>query len=322
LSAASPRPVVRAARLLGGFLGLFFLSSLAVSLLHGRTGGRLGLGSKPTVAVVPLEGEIVRSDDFVETLRELREDEGVAAVVLRVNSPGGGVAPSQEMFTAVRELAQAKPVVASLGSIAASGGYYVASAADEILASPGTLTGSIGVIMSLTNVSGLLGKLGVEADVLKAGSRKDMGSPFRALSAEDRKLFQEMLDQVHGQFIEAVAAGRKMDVAAMRKIADGRVYTGQQAKENGLVDRLGGLQEAVQVAATRAGIEGEPEVETRRPSRRPWWLRAVAGQEAEAPVEPALAALLGSLARAASGDPAGEGALLWRAPLATDGLRW
>ncbi|MFM7140921.1 MAG: signal peptide peptidase SppA [Alphaproteobacteria bacterium] len=317
----SSSPVARVARLLGAFLGLFFLSSLAVGLLHGHTGGRLGLGTKSVVAVVPVEGGIVRSDDFVETLRDLRDDAGVSAVVLRVNSPGGGVAPSQEMYSAVRDLAGTKPVVASLGSVAASGGYYVASAADEIVASPGSLTGSIGVIMSLTNVSGLLDKLGVEADVLKAGSRKDMGSPFRALTPEDRKLFQEMLDQVHGQFIEAVAAGRKMDVAAMRKLADGRVFTGQQAKELGLVDRLGSLQDAVRTAAARAGVEGEPEVETRRPSRRPWWLRAAVGDEAEAPVEP-LAALLGRVAGAARG-ARGEGReLLWRAPLATDGLRW
>jgi len=322
VSAQARTPVGRAVRLLGGFLGLFFLSSLAVALLHGRTGGRFGLGSGPVVAVVPVEGEIVRSDDFVETMRDLRDEEGVAAVVLRVDSPGGGVAPSQEMYAAVRDLAAKKPVVASLGSVAASGGYYVASATDEIVASPGSLTGSIGVILSLTNVSGLLEKIGVQPDVLKAGSRKDMGSPFRALSPEDRKVFQEMLDQVHGQFIEAVAAGRKMDVAAMRKLADGRVYTGQQAKELGLVDRLGGLQEAVRAAAARAGVEGEPEMEMRRPSRRPWWLRAVVGQEAEAPVEPPLAALLGRLAQGVGRGGDARGGLLWRAPLATDGLRW
>jgi len=322
VSAPVAGPVARAARLLGGFLGLFFLSSLAVSLLHGRTGGRLGLGSDRVVAVVPVEGEIARSDDFVETLQDLRDDGGVAAVVLRVNSPGGGVAPSQEMYGAIRDLAATKPVVASLGSVAASGGYYVAAAADEIVASPGTLTGSIGVIMSLTNVSGLLEKLGVQADVLKAGARKDMGSPFRALSTEDRKLFQQMLDQVHGQFIEAVAAGRKMDVETMRKLADGRVYTGQQAKELGLVDRLGGLQDAVRIAAGRAGVEGEPTVETRRPSRRPWWLRAVVGQESETPIEPSLAGLLGRLARSGGDAGTGAGDLLWLAPLATDGLRW
>ena len=310
MNAAPNHFLRRLGAVLGGFLGLFLLSSLAVALLHGRHGGRLGLSGEGIVAVVPLEGEIVRCDDFVDTLRELGNDAGVSAVVVRIDSPGGGVAPSQEMYAAVRDLAAKKPVVASLGSIAASGGYYVASATDEIVASPGSLTGSIGVILSLTNVSGLLEKLGVQADVLKAGARKDMGSPFRALAPEDRAIFQQMLDQVHGQFIEAVAAGRKMDVE----------YTGQQAKELGLVDRLGGLQDAVHVAATRAGLTGEPNVETRRPSHRPWWLRAVVGQEADAALDSGLGALLRSVGALKDGAGPGFG-MLWRMPLVTEGLR-
>jgi len=320
MNAAPNHLLRRLGAVLGGFLGLFLLSSLAVALLHGRHGGRLGLSGEGIIAVVPLEGEIVRCDDFVDTLRELGNDADVSAVVVRIDSPGGGVAPSQEMYAAVRDLAAKKPVVASLGSIAASGGYYVASATDEIVASPGSLTGSIGVILSLTNVSGLLEKLGVQADVLKAGARKDMGSPFRALAPEDRAIFQQMLDQVHGQFIEAVAAGRKMDVEQMRKLADGRVYTGQQAKELGLVDRLGGLQDAVHVAATRAGLTGEPNVETRRPSHRPWWLRAVVGQEADAALDSGLGALLRSVGALKDGAGPGFG-MLWRMPLVTEGLR-
>lgn len=309
--------------MLAAFVALFALSSLAVAFLHGRgvVGGVLGIAGGARVAVVPIEGEIRRSDDFVETVADLEKDDGVAAVVVRIDSPGGAVAPSQEMFDAVRHLAGVKPVVASLGSVAASGGYYVAAASDAIVASPGTLTGSIGVVMSLTNVTGLLAKLGVETDILKAGARKDMGSPFRPLTAEDRALFQQILDEVHTQFIDAVARGRRMDPAALRKLADGRVFTGQQAKAAGLVDELGGLDEAVRLAAARAGLTGDPEVERVEPWRRPWWLRAVSSGEAASPAGEALAAL----ARAAAGGPAGgipADGLLWRMPLASDGVRW
>jgi protease-4 len=320
----SARPVRRAFGFLGGFLLLFFLAAVAVSLLHDRSGGRLLLTSEPSVALVPLEGEILASDDFVETLDDLADQPAIAAVVVRVNSPGGAVAPSQEMYSAIRRLAEKKPVVASLGSVAASGGYYVASAADVVVASPGTLTGSIGVIMSLANVTGLLEKLGVQTNVLKAGEYKDMGSPFRPMSEEDRAAFQQMLDQVHTQFIDAVAAGRKMDAAAARRVANGRIYTGQQAKDLGLVDELGGLEEAVRIAASRSGISGEPNVERVSPRRRPWWLRALLADEVSAPVRPAGAAgLVEWLADAADRTVTGEQApLLWRMPAVSDGLRW
>ena len=317
-------PIRRAAGFLLGFFALFFLAAFAVSMMHERSAGRMSFGGERSVALVPLEGEISRSDDFVETLQDLAERPGIGAVVVRINSPGGAVAPSQEMYTAIRRLAGTKPVVASLGSVAASGGYYVASAADVIVASPGTLTGSIGVIMSLMNVEGLLGKLGVMPEVLKAGANKDMGSPFRALTPEDRAVFQTMLDQVHTQFIDAVAAGRKMDPAEARKLADGRIYSGQQAKDLGLVDELGGLEEAVRIAGERAGIPGEPNVERVSPSRRPWWLRAVLSDEVSAPGGAGgLIGLLVALSKDADRGAAGEGAtLLWRMPVVTDGIRW
>ncbi|HZR83105.1 MAG TPA: signal peptide peptidase SppA [Candidatus Binatia bacterium] len=316
-------PLRRALGFLVGFLVLFFLAALAVSLTHDHS-GRLSLGSDHSVALVPLEGEIRSSDDFVETLDDLADRGSIAAVVVRINSPGGAVAPSQEMYAAVRRLREKKPVVASLGSVAASGGYYVASAADVVVANPGTLTGSIGVILSLANVTGLLEKIGVQAEVLKAGSYKDMGSPFRPMTDEDRAAFQEMLDQVHTQFIDAVATGRKMDPADARRIANGRVYTGQQAKDLGLVDELGGVEEAVRIAASRSGITGEPTVERISPTRRPWWLRMLMSDRVAIPAETSLPlGIFEWLAKAADRSVTGDQApVLWRMPIATDGIRW
>jgi protease-4 len=317
------RAARRAFGFLGGFLLLFFLAALAVSLLQDRSPGRLLLTSDRLVALIPLEGEIAGSDEFVEALDELARRPSIAAVVVRINSPGGAVAPSQEMYAAVRRLAEAKPVVASLGSVAASGGYYVASAADVIVASPGTLTGSIGVILSLANVGGLLEKVGVQAEVLKAGEYKDMGSPFREMTAGDRAAFQEMLDQVHTQFIDAVAAGRKMDAAQARRVANGRIYTGQQAKELGLVDELGGLDDALRIAASRSGITGEPSVERISPTRRPWWLRALLSERAPAGGGAGVHGVVEWLARAADRSVTGEQALLlWRMPAVSEGIRW
>jgi protease-4 len=318
------QPVRRAFGFLGGFLALFFVLAFAMALLRAGKGGPGLLPGENVVAVVPLEGEIERSDDFVETLGDLEEDDRVGAVVVRINSPGGAVAPSQEMYDAVRRLSATKPVVASLGSVAASGGYYVASAADLVVASPGTLTGSIGVIMSLTNVRGLMDKLGVEATIVTAGKWKDTGSPFRAVTSEERAMLQKMADQVHTQFIDAVAAGRKLDPARAREIGNGRIYTGEEAKQIGLVDELGGLEAAVRTAGTRAGIVGKPVVENRSPQRGPWWWRALSENASSAAPPGSVLAFLESVARMA-----GEGSidgevpqLLWRLPLLTEGFRW
>ena len=184
--ARARQPGSRALRFLLVFcLGLVVLA-FATSLWVERSPSGLLAGGEKRIALVDLRGEITASERFVEMLGDLDEDDGVRAVVVRVDSPGGAVAPSQEMYAAVRKLRERKPVIASLGSVAASGGYYVASAADAVVANPGTLTGSIGVIVQLANVEGLLDKIGIEADIVTAGSQKDMGSPFRALSAEDR----------------------------------------------------------------------------------------------------------------------------------------
>jgi protease-4 len=213
------------------------------------------------VAVVEVEGIIVNGDDLVRDLKDHADNPAVRAVVLRINSPGGVVGPTQEIFSAVQRVRRAgKPVVASLGAVAASGGYYIAAAADQIYANPGTLTGSIGVVMQLANLEGLLKKVGVDYVVVKSGAYKDIGNIARTMSPEERRILQALLDDVHGQFVRAVAEGRKLDRDAVLRFADGRVYSGQQAQALRMVDELGGLEDAVDAAAKLGGMPDKPRV--------------------------------------------------------------
>jgi protease-4 len=184
----------------------------------------------------------------------------VKAIILRIDSPGGGVGPSQEIHREVSKAKKKKKVVASMGSVAASGGYYIACASDAIIANPGTITGSIGVVMQFSNFEELLKKIGVKGVVLKSGEHKDIGSPLREMTPEEKKIMQGVLDDVHRQFIQAVAEGRNLDRAKVVQIADGRIFTGQQAKELGLVDQVGNLQDAIDFVAQEAKIEGKPNV--------------------------------------------------------------
>jgi len=225
-----------------------------------------------TVAVVDVRGVISDAADTVDALDHLRQQDATIGVVLRIDSPGGAVAPSQEIYDAVWRLRARKPVVASLGNVAASGGYYVASAADVVVADPGTLTGSIGAIMEVQNVATLAEKVGVSQTVVKSGRFKDVGQPLRAVTDEERVLLQRMVDDVLGQFIDAVARGRGMEAGRVRALADGRLYSGAQARDVGLVDELGGLADATRVAWSRAGQTGEPRVSHVRTRGRPWWL--------------------------------------------------
>jgi protease IV len=236
------------------YAGVLVLFVIAVSaLLHSPEGGGLGFGAR--IAVVELEGVIIDVDDIVRDLKSHRENPLVRAVVLRINSPGGVVGPTQELFRAVQRLREAgKPVVASLGAVAASGGYYVAAATDSIYANPGTLTGSIGVIMQMANLENLMKKVGVDYVVIKAGQFKDVGNISRPMTPEERRVLQSLLDDVHRQFIDAVAQGRHLDRARVVTFADGRVFSGAQAKGLGMVDELGGLEEAVNAAAKLAGL--------------------------------------------------------------------
>ena len=219
---------------------------------------------KSRVALVRIEGPILDSKDTVEEIQEYARDNSIKALILRIDSPGGAVAPSQEIYAEVKKTVAKKAVVVSMGSVAASGGYYIACPATKIVANPGTLTGSIGVIMEIPNIEGLMNKIGVKTEVIKSGKNKDIGSAFRTMKPEERELLQGVMDNVHEQFIRAVAEGRKMNIEDVRKIADGRIFTGEQAKGQGLVNELGTLDDATKAAAKLAGIKEEPEVVTKK----------------------------------------------------------
>ena len=252
------RTIVLAALAIYLGVAILFVVALSVALAPSGAGGAV-FGAR--VAIVELEGTIVEVDDLVRELKAHRDNPLVKAVVLRINSPGGVVAPTQELHAAVMRLRESgKPVVASLGAVAASGGYYVAVAADKIYANPGTLTGSIGVIFQIPNLDGLMKKVGVDYVVVKAGRYKDIGNIARVMTPEERRILQSLLDDVHAQFISAVAAGRKLDRAQVLGFADGRIVSGAQAKELHMVDSLGGLEEALDGAATLAGLSTPPKV--------------------------------------------------------------
>lgn len=243
-----------------GVIVLVFIVLIAVGAVIGamKRGGLLGAGRQ--VAVVPVDGVIVDGTKVVKQLEDFRQNPAVRAIVIRIDSPGGAVGPSQEIYEAVRRVDKEKPVLASLGSVAASGGYYVAVGARKIVANPGTVTGSIGVIIEFVNLEGVLEWAKIKQETIKSAPYKDMGSPFRKLETSERELLQNLVDDIHSQFVEAVAQGRRMSVEEVGKLANGLVYTGRQAIELKLVDELGDLDRAVKLAGELAGIKGEPEV--------------------------------------------------------------
>ena len=263
--------VGRGIGILSAFLLVFVLTAFLLSYFGGGQSGA-GLWSE-AVGVIEVRGVINDADKIIDSIRRFAKADHVRAVVLRVESPGGGVTPSQEIYRELTRLREKKPVIASLGGVAASGGYYIASACSTIVANPGTITGSIGVIMETVNVQGLLEKLGVKGVVIKAGTYKDLGSPLRDMSPEERRILGTLLDDVHRQFIAAVATGRHMDEAKIQPLADGRVYSGEQALRLGLVDQLGNFQDAIILAAEKAGIAGEPQVIRAPQQKRAWWQR-------------------------------------------------
>lgn len=248
---------------------------LAVGIVRGGLGE--GLLGGVTVGVLELRGVIQDAREPIETLEKFRKQDGTLAVVLRIESPGGAVAPSQEIYDAVWRVRERKPVIASLGNVAASGGYYVASAANKIFADPGTITGSIGAIMGVPQYAPLAAKLGVSEEVVKSGRYKDTGHPLRPLAPEERALLQGMVDDVLAQFVTAVAKGRGLEPAKIRPLADGRIFSGAQAHKLGLVDELGGLDAAVRHAWEGAGQTGDPKVSFVRPRRRLWLLELLQG---------------------------------------------
>jgi protease-4 len=255
-----------------GFLSLCGLFVIIILFLW--LSGRYGLPEKlmigeNDIAVIEIEGVLTKSKPIVEKLLRYKKDESIKAIVLRINSPGGGVGPAQEIYSELLKLRNKKKIIVSMESVAASGGYYIACAAHKIVANPGTITGSIGVIIEFANIEELLGKVGLKSVVIKSGKYKDILSPTRPMTPEDRALIQGVIDSVHNQFIEAVAKGRNLPKEKVIKIADGRIFSGEQAQAIGLVDQLGNFQDAIDAAAKMCGIQGEPRVlypEKRRPS--------------------------------------------------------
>ncbi|MEK6678762.1 MAG: signal peptide peptidase SppA [Nitrospirota bacterium] len=239
-----------------------FLISFGTTMLMG---GKMGIGGEK-IAIINIKGVIVDSKSTVREIRKYADNPSVKAVIVRIDSPGGGVVASQEIYEELKWLKEKKQkkVVASMGTVAASGGYYVACASDWIVANPGTLTGSIGVIMEFANLEGLFKKIGVEGVIIKSGKHKDIGSPFRSITKDEKELLQAIIDDVYAQFISAVADGRKMKPEAVKELADGRIFTGRQAKELKLVDELGTMQDAINITARLAGIKGEPGIIEKR----------------------------------------------------------
>ena len=238
------------------FVTLFIFFLVFISVIFTL----ISKGTMDKVALVRVEGPIIEAKTVVEEIKGYVKDSSVRAIVLRVDSPGGGVVPSQEIYNEVKKARAVKKVVVSMGSVAASGGYYISAPADRIVANPGTITGSIGVIMVVPNLKGLLEKVGIKTEVVKSGKNKDLASVFRGIGDEERQIIQGVMDDVHEQFIAAVAEGRKMEIDKTRKISDGRIFSGRQAIGVGLVDEIGDLDDAVKVAGKLAGIEGEPVV--------------------------------------------------------------
>lgn len=243
-----------------GFLVARFEKNHAALLHHGK---RIG--------VIKVDGVITRSDYLIKQIKRFRDDRGIGGVILRINSPGGSVSPSQEVYEEVCKTNKRKQVITSMGSVCASGGYYIALASRVIFANPGSVTGSIGVIVGFSNLKGLFEKVGIKSYVIKSGRFKDIGYPTRDMTPEDIKVIQDVVDSIYNQFVRAVLEGRHIPAEKVRAIADGRVFSGLQAKRLGLVDRIGNLEDAISYMAKSLGIRGKPEVVyARKPRERLW----------------------------------------------------
>jgi protease-4 len=250
-----------------GFVFLIY----SFSSLGTRTTETVVTGSGDKIAVVELSGVIQSSEDFVHQVKKYREDRSIKALLIRIDSPGGGVVPSQEMYEELKKTrSSGKPIVVSMGSLAASGGYYVACGASRLVANRGSLTGSIGVISEFLQFRGAMDKLGIDVKTIKSGKLKDAGSPVRKMTEDDQKYFQSLMDGVHRQFISVVQEERKLDHQKAVALADGRVFTGEQALAEGLVDTIGTYEEAIKITADLAGIEGKPSLVRERKRTTLW----------------------------------------------------
>ncbi len=239
------------------FILFSFIVGIGVGLIISREDG-FPIGER--VAVLEVEGIILDSQPYLDSISKIKKDDGIKAIVLRIDSPGGAVGPSQEIYSEILKLREKKPVIATLGSVGASGGYYIACAAQKILANPGTITGSIGVIAQFVSYEQLLKWAKLDVEVIKSGEFKDVGSPFKKMTETEKQYMQQLIDNVYSQFKLAVSKARGIDSKEMDKIADGRIFTGEQAKDLKLVDELGSLSDAISLAGTLSGIKGEPNV--------------------------------------------------------------
>jgi len=249
------------------FIALYLVSSLSSS-----GDGKIG--------VIEIEGTITDMKEAMEDIVKFKEDDSIKGVILRINSPGGAVGPTQEIYSEIKKLKQSKKVYVSMGSVCASGGYYLAVTGDKVYASPSTITGSIGVIMQQTVVEDLMKKIGVEANTIKSGPLKDTGTPFRKMRDDERKYLQGVIDSIYEQFVNDVAEGRKLPIDQVKQLADGRIYTGLQAKETGLIDNIGTFYDVVDDMKKELGIRGKPSlVYGKRPFSFLRWLISSAVQD-------------------------------------------
>ena len=249
--------------LLGLFIltGIFFLFlggvSLLISSLISNSPRTDFFAGKEGVGIIDLRGLIVSSEQVLKHLTEFRNNPEVKSIVLRIESPGGAVGAAQEIYEEVKRTNEVKPVIASMGSMGASGGYYAALGAENIIANPGTMTGSIGVIVKFPNLEGLFEKIGYKSEVVKSGPLKDIGASNRAITEDERRLMQDLIDNVYNQFVRDIAEARALPVETVSELADGRIYTGEQAFEVGLIDSLGNFTDAITLAADMGGLDTE-----------------------------------------------------------------
>ncbi len=251
------------------FIGVVFFTLIYVLGLFKGDGSSFHLRAK--VGVVRIEGVLIDSSDIIDQIEEFANDDGIKAVVLRINSPGGGVVASQEIYQSACELKKKKKMIASMGAVAASGGYLIATAADRIMANPGTITGSISAVMQFADIQELMKKVGVRSSVIKSGKFKDIGSPVRDMTSDEKELLQGIVDDIYDQFTKTISENRKVPLEAIQKLADGRIFSGRQALSVKLVDELGGLQDAVSLAGRLAGMEGKPAIVYAAKKKRNLW---------------------------------------------------
>lgn len=239
---------------------VLFVVFVAYSFGVRKGSSDFGIGGVEKVAVLNIQGPILDPAEYLESLDQIRKNRAIKALVVRINSPGGAVGPSQEIYSELESMRNDLPVVASMGAVAASGGYYIACAADTIFANPGTITGSIGVVAQFLSYKDLLEWAKIDVEVIKSGDFKDVGSPLRTMKKEEIEYIQSLIMNVHNQFKSTVQISRKIDKSGINEISDGKIFSGEQALRLKLIDKLGNLSSAVKFAADKAGIVDEPQI--------------------------------------------------------------